>query len=136
MSSSPSVQPVQCPICRHRPDRKHIKDICQDAGQIMKIPGEELYQDINSRPYVWVYEGRNNGWWYFDYDMQDILEEAFIDDQTFIDWYICGQKIHIDLFNMQQTNNSNNAVRAIKRLSSNDDNSDLLIKGVAGMMPK
>lgn len=106
----------------------------------MKIPVEELFRDIHNRSYVWLYEGRNNGWWYYDYDMQDILEEAWHNGQTedgvFLDWLICGQKVNIDLFNMQQTNSNNNAVRAIKRININDINStDLLIKGVAGMMP-
>ena len=138
MSSSPSVQiqPVQCPECRHKPARQHIRDICYDAGQIIKIPKEGLYQDIYSRPNVWIYEGRNNGWWYFDYDMQDILEAAWERDETSLDWYICGQKVHIDFINKQQVNINNNSVREIRRISIKDNNSALLIKGVAGMMPK
>jgi hypothetical protein len=112
-----------------------MRYICEDSGQIMRIPNDDLYRGIHSRPNVWIYEGRNNGWWYYDYDMQDLLENAWnADDRpVFLDWYICGQKVHIDFFNMQQTNC--NAVRAIRRLNHKEIDG-LLIKGVAGMMPK
>lgn len=127
-----------CPECRHIPDRKHIRNLCQDTSHIAKIPAGGLYRDIMSRPAVWLYEGRNNGWWYYDNELQDILEETWREDETFIDWLICGQKVHIDLFNMQQTNLQNNAVRAIMRLTHKEiaASDSLLIKGVAGMMPK
>jgi len=135
MSGSPSSQPLQCPLCRHIPDRKHIRNICYDAGQVLRIPEQGLYSDLQSRPYVWLYEGRNNGWWYYDYDMQDLLEEAWCEHRLSIDWLVCGQKTHFDLQGMQQTNLTNNAIRDIKRLAINDV-SGLLIKGVAGMMPE
>lgn len=135
ISTSPSAQPVKCPECRYRPDRKHIRNICNDAGQIQKISVPELYNDIDSRPYVWLYEGRNNGWWYYDYELQDELESAWKNGQASLSWYICGQSICIDFQRMIQENQTTGAVRAVQRLKRCDiDVCGLLIKGVAGMM--
>lgn len=145
-----TTRSVKCPQCRYQLDRDHIRNICEDTAKIMRIPEEQLYRNIHQRSHilgkcVWIYEGRNNGWWYYDYEMQDMLENAWLhfektksaeaEAEPAPEWYICGQRIYIDFENMEQINCNNNAVRAIRRVSTNDiDTCGLLIKGVAGMM--
>lgn len=136
ISGSPSTQPVQCPLCRHMPSRAHINNICTDSGKIYKVPRHKLYNDIHKRSKVWIYEGRNNGWWYYDLELQDVLDEAQDSNKTYLDWTICGQPVCFDFLNMKQTNTCSNAVRAIKYLSHDDIiREKLLIKGVSGMVP-
>lgn len=137
MLSSPGIKTILCPECRHVTDRKYIKRMCYDTGKIQRIDSDMLFNDINSQTHIWLYEGRNNGWWYYDYDMQDILETAYLKNETNIRWIICGQNINIDLINMLQTNENNSALRSVKRMSAtNIRDSGMIIKGVAGMMPK
>jgi hypothetical protein len=133
LSTSPSGQPAKCPQCRYQPDHKHVRNICRDAGKIRTIPKDDLFKE--DRPYIWLYEGRNNGWWYYDYELQDVLERAWDDGHSSIEWYICGQKVNIDFTSMKQINKVNNAVREIRRMAKGDLD-QLLIKGVGGMMPK
>jgi hypothetical protein len=83
--------------------------------------------DILSRPSVWIYEGRNNGWWYYDLPMQDLLEESWNAKELTVD----TTELIVDMKTMSQTTLSG-AVRAIRRISPVYDISGLLIKGVAG----
>ena len=141
LSSSPSSSrvPISCPECRFQPARTYIADICNDSAQIQQIDSVELYQKVEEKNYVWLYEGRNNGWWYFDYELQDSLEDAYKDkdEEPEFDWVICGQKITINFNDMEQHNAKNNAVRKVLRIKYDDvKNSGITVKGVAGMMPK
>jgi len=82
---------------------------------------------------MWIYEGRNNGWWYYDYDVQIVIETAWKENKN-LDWYMCGQMFHLDFTNMRQVNTTNNAIRSIKRVDHEEINSGkLLVKGVSGM---
>ena len=135
LSSSPTaIVRVQCPECRYTPSKKHLKVLCEDPSKVKKIPHDVLTEQVHNKRYIWIYEGRNNGWWYYDYEMQDILENAFIKNEFFLNWVTCGQKICIDFTNMIQTNIDNGAVRSIKRLSPQEIiKEQILVKGVAGM---
>jgi hypothetical protein len=81
---------------------------------------------------VWLYEGRNNGWWYYGPDMQRILEKAYQVGKSKLSWYTCGQVLHIDLKSMQQINPSTDGVRRVIRISP-EQHSLYLIKGTAGL---
>ena len=89
-----------------------------------------------------MYEGRNNGWWYFDYELQDMLEQSYsemdgsMSTNTEFEWVICGQRIIIDFSTMEQYNTKNGAVRKVRRYPKDSIPDDVLVKGVAGMMPK
>lgn len=136
ISGSPTSLPVQCPLCRHTPSRSHVNNICTDSGKIRKVSRSKLYRNIYKLTNVWIYEGRNNGWWYYDLELQNVLETAWNDDQTYLSWTICGQSVNFDFFNMTQTNTQSKAIRAIKRLTHEDIiRDDLLMKGVSGMVP-
>ena len=94
--------------------------------------------DIQSRPFVWIYEGRNNGWWYYDFEMQDLLEEAWNAGELAIKTTTMSTSLTlvIDMRTMLQ-NGSNGSVRAIRRIatattSASTSSSDILIKGIAG----
>jgi hypothetical protein len=82
------------------------------------------------RDLLWIYEGRNNGWWYYEQELQDVLETSYKQGQFTVDWIICGQSVTIDLIGMTQTNAK--AVRDIRRIGK-DEICKYLIKGVAGM---
>jgi len=136
LSSSPSGRgSISCPTCRHPLPRNYCNDICNDSRQIHEIDKTQLFENILNKDHIWLYEGRNNGWWCFDYEMQDMLEEAHNNEDQDFDWYICGQRIIIDFSTMEQHNTKNNAVRKIQRIKS-EDIGTLLIKGVGGMMPQ
>jgi hypothetical protein len=147
LSSSPSTRGViLCPICRFQPARNYCNDICNDSAQIHQIKEDELFKNINEsdtgRSFVWMYEGRNNGWWYFDYELQDMLEQSYseMDNEmsvnTEFEWVICGQRIIIDFSTMEQYNTKNSAVRKVKRFPKDNVPDDIVVKGVAGMMAK
>ena len=142
LSSSPSTRTIiSCPICRYQPARNYCNDICNDSAQILQIDEDELFKNINEteRSFVWIYEGRNNGWWYYDYELQEMLEQAYLDmdnGSTEFEWVICGQRIIIDFDSMEQRNTKNGAIRKVQRLPKDNIPDSLLIKGVGGMMPK
>lgn len=130
--SSTLMNHFRCPECRHEPKRQHLIMLCEEPHRIKQISRETLLATIEEKPYVWLYEGRNNGWWYYDYDMQDILEDTYNSGKKILEWVVCGQKISLDLVNMIQTNNDNQAMRSIKRTVP-QATKNIIIKGVAGM---
>jgi len=79
---------------------------------------------------VWIYEGRNNGWWIYDRDVQDALIAGKND--RYIEWMICGHIVHIDMGTKIQTNKVTKSKRFIKKITSADRN-NYFLKGVAGM---
>ncbi len=131
-SVSPTSK-VQCPACRGVAKRKYIKTVCESPEKIKQINIRNLIDNlILNRDTLWIYEGRNNGWWYYDKELQDILESAHLVGDTTISWVICGQAVTLDLHSMTQLNVENKAIRNIKRIEKTHIY-QYLIKGIAGM---
>jgi hypothetical protein len=131
--TSSTMTRVQCPECRYVPQRKHLNALCEEPSKVKKIAKNDLVANVSKKTHIWIYEGRNNGWWYYDYEMQDILDETYM-DEMYLNWVVCGQKICIDFTNMIQINNDNKAVRRIRRLTPNELKLEgIIVKGVGGM---
>lgn len=140
LSSSPGrarPETFQCPECRYKITRRYIQCIYDTPNKILKV--DNVLNGLVSRPYVWLYEGRNNGWWCYNHEMQDIIEDAYLSNKDYVEWVVCGQKVKIDFIKRLQYNVDTDAIRAIQRISGNEINKGqsthdhLLIKGVGGM---
>jgi len=114
---------TECPLCRHKPS-KGYKDM------IFKSP-EKLCQGITeasviNNTYVWIYSGKNCGWWYFEPKISeelDVLYDLHSKGKLTVDnnlVTICGYIFTFDFSSMEQSNKTNGAVRHIKRLSKDE----------------
>lgn len=132
-SSSPGTH-VSCPECRGRPSNKgYIKKLCETPDKVQSVDLDTLKRElVTGRDYLWIYEGRNNGWWFYDSDLQDILETAYKNEDITVEWVICGQEMVIDLEDLTQVNVDNDAIRAVNRVHKRNLGK-FLIKGIAGM---
>lgn len=100
------------------------------SPELLHLYGQELYNDIPD--ILWLYEGRNNGWWIYDFNHIKSMEEEYQKGLSSLNLYTYGTNLEIDFNSMQQKNTKNDALREIKRIKKSDlDN--YLIKGVAGM---
>lgn len=111
-----------CPLCRHSIDLT----IIENAKTSSNI-------HIDSNKSIWLYSGRNDGWWYYDTETDTIIEHAYQQfiihpDKSSIDITILGKSYTIDFNDMKQR--SLYATRSIKRESEIDKSQ---IKGIAGL---
>ena len=133
LSSSPTVDRSLCPLCRTPISKKYIRTIVNQPEIIKKVNIEpQLTEYCQNNEYIWIYEGRNNGWWLYDSDIQDALEKAHTDHEDTVSWVICGQNIVIDVKNNIQQTERTGAERNISRIHRKDTK-DYLIKGWSGM---
>lgn len=134
LSGSPSSRiSVQCPLCRTTVKRRYIQTLTETPERIRSVNLTDMVQSLlRNRSFVWIYEGRNNGWWYYNEEIQDLLQRAEARGEEVLQWCICGQSVHIDMVNNVQTNQCNGSVRDIKKISISETSS-YLIKGIAGM---
>ena len=136
MSTSPTAikTQVHCPLCRYVIKKSHIKDLCENPDKVKKVDIvtmiDELWNTSKSQK-LWIYEGRNNGWWYYDRDVQEALSNLQ-HTETELEWVICGQRVIIDIYSGTQVNQDNGAIRNIKNINR-PDAVKYLLKGIAGM---
>lgn len=114
INTKPTYQPALCPVCR--------TEITTYSSPKITIPKHKYV-------FVWLYQGRNNGWWIFDDEMQEKLSLA---TESFT-WLLSGQEIRFDIVNMIQENLETGSVRFIKRIHI-DDIDQYLIKGISGLI--
>ena len=114
-----ALKPV-CPLCRARIPLSIIEEASAEEGVTL----EELKGE-------WMYSGRNGGWWYYDSELDEIIEKKYREDPTSIfEMEIMGATYTIDLGSMKQTA-PNHFIRSIKR-SADQSDSDI-VKGIAGL---
>jgi hypothetical protein len=111
-----------------------IPCVCPVCG----IPISGLTVEI-SKCFRWIYEGRNNGWWFFEPELQRTLTQAYESGKKHISWYLrsCAQTIYLDLEKMEQTNPNTAGVRRIVYLEHEKHHpapapAGYLIKGIGG----
>ena len=120
----------KCPSCRARISRQHFAKIIDFPENIRIIGNFDKY--LSSYSHIWLYKGRNIGWWIFDLEFQDILEKSYGKEEPNLILNICGNQVNIDFKQLIQRNTVNNSIRAIKRVIKKDL-SKLLVKGLSGM---
>jgi hypothetical protein len=100
---------------------------CPVCGSVLTI------NPVIDKTMTWIYEGRNNGWWYYTPEVQRALDKAYQSGKKSISWYLrsCGQTVTLDLVKMEQTNPHTDGVRRIVNLT--EPSSDYLIKGIGGI---
>lgn len=118
----------KCPACTASINSKYYHKITETPDQILKIG--DLQEILKDYQYVWLYKGRNVGWWVFDIEYQNIIEESFSKGSN-INITICGYDILLDFVKMEQTS-INGAVREIARVLLLYL-PNILVKGIAGM---
>jgi len=115
-----------CPFCRQVISNKLL-----DKPENTKQFGSVLFKDLPQ--IIWLYEARNVGWWAFNYEHQTEIETSYqLNNKGTCSIMVCGSIVDIDFNRMMQTNNNNDAVRAVKRINKSALKT-LLVKGVAGM---
>lgn len=116
---------LECPLCR----KSLPNDICDNA---------ESDITIDTKNYCWIYSGRNEGYWYYTQDLNEIIEKSYIkylDDplQNLFDVMILNKKYIINFDDMVQIRSDNmNIIRKIVRIDENNI-SQYNIKGVSGL---
>lgn len=115
-----------CPFC----NTVLPNDFCNAPEKTKTIGTDTLV--VNLPDTVWLYEGRNLGWWAFNYDHQRELEAHYKNSDTThtCSLLICGNNIIIHFDKMIQSNGD--SIREIKRVQKTDL-CKYLFKGVAGM---
>jgi len=125
---------VECPFCKQKSRPYYLVSLEQEPSKVRN-------HDINSHisnfckdnEHIWIYHGRNNGWWTFDQELQTNLEHYYIIDKgNIFKWVICGQSMEYDFSEMIQRNINNGSVRSIKRINT-DELEQYVIKGMAGV---
>lgn len=109
---------LKCPICRSSIDYNP----------------QEISLSTHKYTHLWLYQGRNDGWWIFDDELQERLSFYHSINSAFI-WSLSGQKIRFDVNNMVQENLDTQSVRYIKKIHVSDVNT-YLIKGISGIPAK
>lgn len=121
---------VCCPFCgEHSPSNYY--SLLEEHVEFIKsfnIQSEIRCYQQNYK-YLWLYQGRNNGWWLFNNEMQKVLTEKMPNN---FKWLICGQTMEYNFKTMKQCNTQNGNIRLIKRIPS-DKLSTVLVKGISGM---
>jgi hypothetical protein len=104
--------------------------LCPVCSKEMKFADLQDLKEISN--FNWIYEGRNNGWWYYTPDIQRALDSAYETGKKTLTWFLrsCGQTITLNLEKMEQINPNTDGVRRIARLK---DPSCYLIKGIGGV---
>jgi hypothetical protein len=141
----------KCPLCRDDvTDRKYhdlrIKDIITDEKNILtkitKSDGDKLHTADLKCEYLWVYSGRNYGWWIFQNDIADTVEylyKKYLDDPSKYNFE--DYKIHIGskqfLFDFEKSEQiregfPRSLARVIRRIGSTDELPDD-INGISGI---
>ena len=105
---------------------------CPFCNGHLKIIPTDIDYNIKKLDYLWLYEGRNNGWWLYSNDMQMALEEGFSKDIKEISWYTCGQQLSINLKTYRQLNVNRDSIREVIRIKRADLDF-YLVKGVGGL---
>ena len=123
---------IKCPYCTRSSARSYYTKLNENPEQIQRHNVSQRIEQISRNDYVWLYQGRNNGWWLFDLELQDLLTEKYEKSLFEFEWSICGQKMSYDFDNMLQTNTHSYSVREIKRITTSELK-NYLIKGVSGM---
>lgn len=127
------ISTIKCPYCTRPSSRSYYKQLNENPERVKNHDiSKRVNHIISNYDYIWLYQGRNNGWWLFDLELQDILTEKYQNSCFNFEWSICGQKMLYDFDNMMQINTHSQSVREIKRIST-DEIPLLLIKGVSGM---
>jgi hypothetical protein len=84
---------------------------------------------VNNVKYHWLYEAKNDHWWHFDSDSNELLETSYNDKADQTDLSVNGKPpITINFIRMVQTTSTGNG-RNIKRV---DDLSTVKLRGIAG----
>uniref|UniRef100_A0A6C0J9J8 WWE domain-containing protein n=1 Tax=viral metagenome TaxID=1070528 RepID=A0A6C0J9J8_9ZZZZ len=123
---------VECPYCMTKSSKYYMVKLEQTPKKIkehdIKIAINRLIAIFDQ---LWLYQGRNNGWWLFNEEVHEQLEKFSKDINNKFEWVICGQTMEYDFKHMIQRNVKNGSVRCIKQIGINDIDNHV-IKGIAG----
>jgi len=144
--SAEETDHTPCPLCRKPMPNTLFENALVDNETIEQIT-EEYFDP--SHPFAWMYEGRNGGWWYYQTDHNQKIEEGYVkfndyveelkkgdsntvihDHFSSIDIEICSKPYNINFHSMEQHPKSGYGYRKIKRTDKFDLNN---AKGVAGL---
>lgn len=114
-----------CPFCRAK--------ITEPSSRVA-LGLEKLLKEMpRGQEFLWLYSGRNNGWWFYHFDLQTQIEKAYQKDNNgSINLLICGSNIKLDFHEGVQTNTVTGSQREIIRWNRNALSK--LIKGVSGII--
>ena len=127
---------TECPLCRKQISSK-FKNLIFEAP-------EKLCKNLShiETDYIWIYSGKDSGWWYFDSKSNDEVEHLYqlyhkqklTPEINYLS--ICGLIFTFNFKKMEQINKKNKVVRHIQRLTQtelNDFMKNNQIKGICGI---
>lgn len=124
-----------CPLCRKPISTKIFEDSLSQKTETNCSSSSE----VNIK---WIYSGRNSGWWYYDFQTNELIEQNY---QKYMknsdeisprfEIYLFYNKYTIDFSNMVQISSNNSYKRNIKRIEDKEveDKNIYDIKGIAGL---
>lgn len=123
----------KCPACTATIDRDFFDLITDHPEKIRKIdPIPQIIANVPENGYVWLYKGRNLGWWLFDMEQQSEIETYFQNAEQVCKILVCGNPITLNFATMTQRNPKNKAKREICRVKKSNIGK-YLVKGLSGM---
>ncbi|RWS28936.1 E3 ubiquitin-protein ligase rnf146-like protein [Leptotrombidium deliense] len=121
-----SLSNQKCPLCR--------KKISKELLEKPKFLNEQDSSIViaNDGDYKWFYKGSGGGWWLYDKDTNDFIENAYRNNQTECHISLIGLCYVVDFAQMMQYRvDVPGKKRRVKRDTYNKDDSEL--KGLAGI---
>ena len=124
-----------CPYCRQ-------DTVPPKINEEAKFPDD---QKLEIPVIIWIYSGRNNGWWYYDLDTNLELETKYTEylkDKNKFERkvWLLSKPYQINFITMTQISDDiHSNIRKIKRIDTSVESIDTfnkLIKGIAGLQIK
>jgi E3 ubiquitin-protein ligase RNF146 len=127
----------ECPYCRQ-----------PLTGSVLQNPDAETYEDdmggaadSKAPRDLWLYRAKSNGWWLFDDDTMDYIEDKYKSYEAGhgmpnFELRVCGILFDINLERLEQRNIQTDVVRKITRVEEGTDLDQINIRGRAGVSYK
>ena len=106
--------------------------LCRSTIPGYVISNAKLEQKVEFSGIVWLYSGRNNGWWSYDPTMIEQVEQAYKQGDEEYSFELLGQKYVIDFDTMHQIQIASGVKRFVRRLDKSQIEQEVL-KGIAGL---
>jgi hypothetical protein len=123
----------KCPGCTKKISKKYNKTLVNSPEKIKEIGLQSILKELEQDyQWLWLYKGRNVGWWLFDLAEQSLIEDSYQRGEAELPLMISGNEIVLKFGQMIQESHHSHSIRDLKRISVSDING-ILIKGISGM---
>ena len=122
-----------CYLCLKRAySHNYTCPLCRATIPEYIINNAKLEQKIDFGNIVWLYSGRNKGWWSYDPTITEQIEQAYQKGDEEYRFELLGKSYVIDFEQMSQIQSESGAKRFVRRLNKSEIDESIL-KGIAGL---